>query len=947
MKSIIDCLVLSVLAAAGFAASAETSNAQTADYGPPVINELSISHTEVDLTNGSIELVIRYDIEDTGDCPYSPADYHCGVTPAAPSGLSQFDFDIYDETRRRIIGLRAEYDGEIRVQGEYKIALPEHLPAGEYQIWGRIRDEDGHWFNSYNSAYKVLPSTPDGFTVSNPNEDTTAPHFNALSFSPDTIDLSGSADRTVTIDFEVEDTGGSGLDHVLFRFKNVDQRTDSRPYLLTGRGFDRSNIETGRVEVSVPETMPEGVYQLEASLVDYVRNGPAGFEPVAEGQTLTLANFIEDRQAPVLISASVSRDSVDLSEVDPSIVIQYEVEDVGTAGLSTLSFFLSGTNGGYTNSVENGVVYHSGQIELNGVASHSGEYVITLPRTAPTDTYRLRYSLWDEQDNRVLEDFPFTPSDIEVTDSHARPFGPFVWSDSTGNQTRDVFRVTGLEHGMPTQIRIALAHIENKRNTYGANAFSDCQLEVNPARYSGSEYLILLGDITSGCDDFGRSDLSLQIQAHPDDLDQLQIRRFKVSPTGMLSDFGADRNAQSGQGEVVDSRLQFGPFEWVEVSGVRANQFRLSGLDFFTGNYLDIAISNASEPGYDGDFDDCRITSQIASNTYAESVLITSEAIVEACGDFGRADLTFRSQSSYRPNPPPRMERLIVNAIGSVTDMSLDFSDAPAAQPQFRDFGVNQVDFGPFEWTGDSQAPTSSLFRLTGVTGGAPDRIQVALDNANASGFTGDFTDCELAVMNDQTGVNDYLITGADLAACGAFGRADLRFRVIADSTAMPSEREMRLRRLAIGAHGDLTDFGFDLNDRDAIAPTVIDEGLSELVFGPFEWTGDNTVSTQNVFRISGIAGMPTSIDLALEDASESGFSGDFDDCTLTLRNHRAGLNEYVIASNDLVDCGGFTRADIRFRIRALTEQFSEEVRMRRFAVTTNGGLTDFGFDNQ
>lgn len=948
MKYAFDRLALLGSALALSCASADTALAQTEDYGPPIINELSISHSEVDLTDGSIELVIRYDIEDTGDCPYTPADYYCGTRPAAPSGLSQFDFDLYDETRIRILGLRAKLDGELSLQGEYRISLPAQLPAGEYHIWGRIRDVDGHWFNAENSAYKVLPSTPESFTVINPNEDTIAPRFNALSFSPNTINLSGSADRTVTIDFEAEDTGGAGLSHVLFAFRNVNEREDRRSYLLTGRPLELRQVHAEQIQVQVPETMPEAVYRLEAILKDNVRNGPVSYEPVAEGQTLTLTNFIEDRQAPVLVSASVSRDSVDLSDTNRSIVIEYEVEDVGPAGLSTLSFFLSGANGGYSNSVENGAVYHSGPIELNGVASHTGQYVITLPRTAPTDTYRLRYSLQDEQGNRPNSDiFPFTPNEIEVTDSHARPFGPFVWSDAADNQTRDVFRISGLDHGMPTQIRVALANIEDKRNTYGFNAFSDCQLEVNPARFSGSEYLILLSDISNGCDDFGRSDLSLQIQAHPDDLDRLHIRRFKVSPTGMLTDFGVDRNAESGQGEVVDSRLQFGPFEWVEVSGGRANQFRLSGLAFFIGDYLDIAITNASEPDYNGDFDDCRISSDVPSSTYAQSALITPEAILQACGDFGRADLTFRSRISYRPNPPARMERLIVSETGAITDVSLDHTPAPASRPQFHDVGVNQVEFGPFEWTGDSHAPTTSLFRLTGVSGGAPERILVALENANTSGFSGDFTDCELQIRSEQTGANDYMITSADLAACGNFGRADIRFQIIASDASMPLSNDVRLRRLAIGAYGDLTDFGFDLDDRAAITPTPIDDGLSEMMFGPFEWTGDHTTSTQNVFRISGINGAPASIDVAIENASETGYSGTFDDCSLGIRDSRSGRNEYVIASNDLADCGGFIRADIRFRVRALTDQFTGDVRMRRFAVTTNGGLTDFGFDNQ
>jgi hypothetical protein len=944
MKCVINRLALFGLALTSLAVSAETARGQTEDNRPPVINELSISHSEVNLTDGPVELIIRYDIEDTTECPENSSDFlSCGTTQTPPSGINVFEFDLHDETRRRVTGFTAKLDGEIRLQGEYRIMLPAQLPAGEYQIWGRIQDKAGNWFGPDNITFNLLPSTPESFTIINSNEDIEAPQFNAISFTPNTIGLSTSTDRTVTIDYEVEDTGGAGLGYVLFTFRDVSERYP-RSHLLTARGFDPDDNQTGQIEVKVPETMPEGVYRLEAWLYDAVRNGPLTSVHVAEGQTLTLTDFILDTDDPILVSASVSRDSIDLSESNRSITISYEVEDVGAAGLSTLSFRLAGTNGGFPESVENGEVYYSGFHELNGAATYSGEYTITLPRTAPTDTYRLTYTLKDEQNNLVSGDFPFTPNEIEVTDSHTRAFGPFIWSDATGNQTRDVFRISGLDHGMPTQIRVALAYIEEK--VYGENIFSDCQLEVNPARYSGSEYLIVLSDIVSGCGDFGRSDLSLQIQAHPNDLDQLQIRRFKVSPSGMLSDFGVDRDTQSGLGELVDSRLQFGPFEWVEVSGLRTSQFRLSGLRFTSASYLDVAISNASKPGFNGDFDDCRLTGS-ASATRAPSALITAESILEACGDFGRADLTFRYGWGVQADEPASMTRLVVNPSGAVTDLSIDHADVPARQPQFRDFGINQVDFGPFEWSGDANAPTQSLFRLTGVSGGAPSRIQVALGNANSSGYTDAFNDCELSIQADQTGEKDYLITSADLAACGAFGRADLRFRIIASDTDMPLTSEMRLRRLSIGAFGDLTDFGFDLDSRDAIAPTPIGNDLSEIIFGPFEWTGDSTASTQSVFRISGIAGAPASIDVAIDNATEQGFTGDFEDCSLNLRGNRAGLHEYVIASNDLVDCGRFTRADIRFRIRALADQFANEVRMRRFAITTNGGLTDFGFDNQ
>jgi hypothetical protein len=49
----------------------------------------------------------------------------------------------------------------------------------------------------------------------------------------------------------------------------------------------------------------------------------------------------------------------------------------------------------------------------------------------------------------------------------------------------------------------------------------------------------------------------------------------------------------------------------------------------------------------------------------------------------------------------------------------------------------------------------------------------------------------------------------------------------------------------------------------------------------------------------------------------------------------------------DFVDCGNFRRGDLSFRIRADAAVLADTVRMRRFAITRTGGLTDFGFDNE
>ena len=122
------------------------------------------------------------------------------------------------------------------------------------------------------------------------------------------------------------------------------------------------------------------------------------------------------------------------------------------------------------------------------------------------------------------------------------------------------------------------------------------------------------------------------------------------------------------------------------------------------------------------------------------------------------------------------------------------------------------------------------------------------------------------------------------------------------------------------------------------------------MVFGPFEWVGDAQAGTQGVFRITGIdGGLPDSIEVAIANAAGGNgqFTGAYSDCSINLRSNRAGRNEYVIGAVDFADCGSFSRGDLSFRIRADAAVLANTVRMRRFAVTPAGGLTDFGFDNE
>ena len=424
---------------------------------------------------------------------------------------------------------------------------------------------------------------------------------------------------------------------------------------------------------------------------------------------------------------------------------------------------------------------------------------------------------------------------------------------------------------------------------------------------------------------------------------RITLRRFRISETGMLSDQNVDRSPLSRWGEGPGA-LEVGPVEWTETpSSGRMHHFRLSGLTTSLPQSMDIAIANAAVDGFDGDYSDCTINVPFSAVT--QGVYAFTSADLAACGDFGRADLSFRFTDIANYSDPVTLTRFVSTAQGAVTDFSFDqLTDVPI-QLEATSGGLARIEAGPFEWTGDATAPTQNLFRISGLSG-EPRQIEVAISNAANSGYDGTYSDCNLQIRPARSGAHDYLISAADLADCGTFGRADLSFRMTALADDMPDG--VRMRRIAIGAHGDLTDFNFD---HDVRPPAQIrassTNGQSNIVLGPFEWTGDSTVGTQNVFRITGIDGAPTRIQAALANTTSGDYSGSYLDCELTVRPERASENDYVITSNDLADCGNFARANITFRVHANTAQFSNSVQMRRFAVTLTGGLTDFSFDNQ
>lgn len=568
-------------------------------------------------------------------------------------------------------------------------------------------------------------------------------------------------------------------------------------------------------------------------------------------------------------------------------------------------------------------------------------------------------------------------------------FGPFEWVSDVDQGTSSIFRVVGLNTAMPIAVS---ADIERWGDTGGqavSNASIRCDFTIRANRYSGNEYIIGNDDFAD-CARFDRGDLFIDVTVDPVDAGNVRMRRFLFNSSGGITDAAFDPSGGQGQatsgtsGVRVQSvagpssvtferaadlqstpesdnsapqatvQVEYGPFEWTyDANGALRSEFRLTPVLQGDSLAIDIAIANASQLGYAGAFSDCQLA--IRSNRRSENDFLILPEDLGDCGAFGRADLTFRvtaddSRVNYSPGDIDnmRMQRLIRQVSGSLTDFHIDAQTSAGFIPANMGGGVGQVSVGPFEWTGDSTAPTSNQFRIAGIANGAVSRIDVSIANATANGYSGTTADCSLTIRPQRAGANDYLILREDLADCGAFGRGDLTFRIQALLTNMASR--VKVRRIAFGAEGDITDFGFDAENGQGKSPTAISGGREEVVFGPFEWVGDANAGTQGVFRITGIdGGLPDAIDVAIANAAGGNgqFTGAYTDCSINLRPNRAGRNEYVIGAADFVDCGNFSRGDLSFRIRADAAVLADTVRMRRFAVTMAGGLTDFGFDNE
>ena len=757
--------------------------------------------------------------------------------------------------------------------------------------------------------------------------DTSPPTLNSLTVSPGTLNMASGQD-TLTFTYDVEDNGPSGLDYINVTLDPIGPGPSfNGPYVR----FDGAPSAQGTFTITVPETIASGEYDIDVTLKDEADNyGLLNWPGLANPSTITINNPNSDTSPPTLNSLTVSPGTLNMASGQDTLTFTYDVEDNGPSGLDYINVTLD--------PIGPGPSFNGPYVRFDGAPSAQGTFTITVPETIASGEYDIDVTLKDEADNYGLLNWPglANPSTVWINRTGAQNFGPFDWVSNGEAGISDIFRVTGLHSAPPERIQIALTNT----STLGYHGdFNDCELTVRPARHSGSEYLITRADLAD-CGDFRHADMRFMIQPSHNDLDStIRMRRFKISASGMLTDMSIDASPSSSRDTGIFAN--FGAFEWVEVgNGLRQTIFRIAGLNSAPRS-IRVDISNASEPGFEGGSASCQLAI-FPERMNGTEYQFTDEDLL-ACAAFGRADLSFRVEAWDNISDEISMRRYVTSPSGALTDFSFDHESNAFTQATPIDDQQSEAFFGPFEWTGDAAAPTRNLFRITGIRG-APSAIEVALENASVPGYSGTFEDCSLTVSSIRTGAGDYLISSDDFQDCGSFIRADVSFRILGLSENFSDT--LRMRRFALGAQGDLTDFGFDHDQTVAQSPVVISEGVSQVTFGPFEWTGDHRVSTQNVFRISGISGVPDKIEVALDNSTSGAYSGEFTDCLITPRPTRSGQNEYVIVTSDLADCGEFERADTRFRITAPSASFAADVRMRRFAVTRNGGLTDFGSDN-
>lgn len=130
---------------------------------------------------------------------------------------------------------------------------------------------------------------------------------------------------------------------------------------------------------------------------------------------------------------------------------------------------------------------------------------------------------------------------------------------------------------------------------------------------------------------------------------------------------------------------------------------------------------------------------------------------------------------------------------------------------------------------------------------------------------------------------------------------------------------------------------GSDLNVDDVLGATVGDIVREGSNIGGFEWVGDTSTSTSNVFRAVGLGATLPTIRVTLAN-STAGVDGEY----LVTPAGTLNNGELIMTEADIEAAVGsaFGRADVSFSFEAAG------ITVRRFLVGTNGTLTDMGDDN-
>lgn len=112
---------------------------------------------------------------------------------------------------------------------------------------------------------------------------------------------------------------------------------------------------------------------------------------------------------------------------------------------------------------------------------------------------------------------------------------------------------------------------------------------------------------------------------------------------------------------------------------------------------------------------------------------------------------------------------------------------------------------------------------------------------------------------------------------------------------------------------------------------------------GLFEWVGDSTLSTGNVFRITGLGATSPGASVIVTNSS-AGMDGEYPLTLPTPTNGEVIINNAILTNQ----IGAFGRADLQFSFHdaTLDNAAGDGVVVRRFMVGANGTLFDMGDDN-